>query len=239
MIQVHLSSSPKLCADELSPLPVRRERARVRALCRQTRNHCSALSQPLPVYRERSSARYAVTETAVKELFSVGRRHGFTLVEILIVVVILGILAAVVVPQFSNASGMARENALKDDLRYLRMQIGVYKAQHQDAPPGYANGNTSNAPDALTFVLQLTQYTNHSGEYSATPDADHAFGPYMLRVPVNPLNGKDGVWVYAADTQMPAPNASIDAGWIYNATTQQIIPNLPGVDASGVAYADY
>ena len=44
---------------------------------------------------------------------------GFTLVEILIVVVILGILATIVLPQFSNASATARENTLKDELRYL------------------------------------------------------------------------------------------------------------------------
>jgi len=157
----------------------------------------------------------------------------------LIVVVILGILAALVVPQFSNASTMARENVLKDDLRYLRTQIGVYKAQHQDAPPGYPNGNTSATPDAATFVLQLTQYTDIAGAYSATPDAQHAFGPYVLRMPINPINSKDGVWVYATDNNMPACSAQVDAGWIYNALTQQIIPNLPGVDANGVAYADY
>ena len=37
-------------------------------------------------------------------------RRGFTLVELLIVVVILGILATIVIPQFSNASQQAREN---------------------------------------------------------------------------------------------------------------------------------
>src|SRR4051812_32333230 len=73
-------------------------------------------------------------------------RGGFTLVEILIVVVILGILATVVIPQFSNASQEARENTLKDDLRYLRIQIQVYKAQHRDVPPGYPNADPNQAP---------------------------------------------------------------------------------------------
>ena len=70
---------------------------------------------------------------------------GFTLIEILIVVVILGILATIVIPQFSNASAQASENTLKDDLRYLRTQIVVFKAQHRDVPPGYPGGDPSAA----------------------------------------------------------------------------------------------
>ena len=68
-------------------------------------------------------------------------RRAFTLIELLIVIVILGILATIVVPQFSNASINAKENTLKDELRYLRTQIVVYKAQHHDVPPGYPNGD--------------------------------------------------------------------------------------------------
>ena len=41
-----------------------------------------------------------------------GRKSGFTLIEILIVVIILGILAAIVIPQFSNASNDARKSSL-------------------------------------------------------------------------------------------------------------------------------
>src|SRR5438105_7827710 len=70
-------------------------------------------------------------------------RAGFTLIEILIVVTILGIIATIVVPQFSTASNTARENMLKDELRYLRTQIVVYKAQHHDVNPGYPGGDTT------------------------------------------------------------------------------------------------
>jgi len=62
-------------------------------------------------------------------------RKGFTLVEILIVVIILGILAAIVIPQFTNASQNARESSLQSILQTLRSQIELYKLQHGDTLP--------------------------------------------------------------------------------------------------------
>src|SRR5438046_2546568 len=80
--------------------------------------------------------------------------RAFTLIETLIVVVILGILATIVIPQFSNASVNAKENMLKDELRYLRTQVVVYKAQHHDVPPGYPGGDRTAAPTAPDFLAQ-------------------------------------------------------------------------------------
>jgi len=56
-------------------------------------------------------------------------RRGFTLVEILIVVVILGILAAVVIPQFVNASDEAQVGNVETQLRTLRTQVQLFRAQ--------------------------------------------------------------------------------------------------------------
>jgi type II secretion system protein G len=61
-------------------------------------------------------------------------RRGFTLIEILIVVVILGILAAVVVPQFTNAADDANDAAVRSQLQTLRGQIELYRAQNSDDP---------------------------------------------------------------------------------------------------------
>ncbi|MDP7007990.1 MAG: prepilin-type N-terminal cleavage/methylation domain-containing protein [Phycisphaerales bacterium] len=62
------------------------------------------------------------------------RRNAFTLIEILIVVVILGILAAVVVPQFTNAADDANDAAVRSQLQTLRGQIELYRAQQSGEP---------------------------------------------------------------------------------------------------------
>ena len=82
---------------------------------------------------------------------------GFTLVEILIVVVILGILAAIVIPQFTQASTEARESSLVSNLQTIRSQIELYKIQHNDNPP----------TDATTFEAQMTGLTDVDGNAAA------------------------------------------------------------------------
>jgi general secretion pathway protein G len=155
------------------------------------------------------------------------RRRAFTLIEILIVVVILGILAAIVIPQFSNASITARENTLKDELRYLRTQIVVYKAQHRDVPPG---------PDADDFVEQMTGHTDDLGNISASRTDVYKFGPYLSKMPTNTINGKTDVKVVANDGAMTADDTT---GWIYRADPLEIIANSTGSDVNETPYAQY
>ena len=165
---------------------------------------------------------------------------GFTLVEILIVVVILGILATIVIPQFSNASHEARENTLKDDLRYLRIQIQVFKAQHEDLAPGYPGGNSSAAPTEAAFVDQMTKHTDVRGTTNSSATPVYRFGPYLSSVPENPLNGKKAIKVIANGNALPAPVAADGStGFIYKPQTQEIIANLTGNDSTGKPYAQY
>src|SRR6188768_524083 len=122
-----------------------------------------------------------------------GMRGAFTLIEMLIVVVILGILATIVIPQFSNASINAKENMLKDELRYLRTQIVVYKAQHHDIPPGYPGGDRTAPATGADFVAQMTKPTNDYGITNAVATSTFKFGPYLSAMPANPLTKLDGV----------------------------------------------
>ena len=102
-------------------------------------------------------------------------QQAFTLVEILIVVVILGILAAVVIPQFSSAADTSRENTVRMDLHRIRIQIEIYRQQHNATPPTLEN-----------FVQQMTLASNEDGETAAVGTAGYRFGPYIQAVPLNP-----------------------------------------------------
>lgn len=61
-------------------------------------------------------------------------RRAFTLIEILIVVVILGILAAIVIPQFTDASEEAQRSNLQSQLQTLRSQVELWNVQNPATP---------------------------------------------------------------------------------------------------------
>ncbi|NIA22042.1 MAG: prepilin-type N-terminal cleavage/methylation domain-containing protein [Anaerolineaceae bacterium] len=131
------------------------------------------------------------------------RKKAFTLVEILIVVIILGILAAVVIPQFSEASSDTRASSVMSDLKMIRSQIQLYKAQHSES-----------YPDA--FANQMTKYTDVDGTTATAYTSTYRFGPYMLKVPPNPYTGDNTVRTVTTGT-FAAPTTS--AGWYYNSGT--------------------
>ena len=108
-------------------------------------------------------------------------RKGFTLVEILIVVVILGILAAIVIPQFTNASEAAKASSVLSQLQTLRSQIELYKNQHNNLYPT-SNGTLTGTWD----WTKLTSKTDIAGTVGTTAGT-HIYGPYMQQAPKNPF----------------------------------------------------
>jgi general secretion pathway protein G len=59
---------------------------------------------------------------------------GFTLIELMIVMAIIGVLAVVAIPSFIGAIKQAREAVLKEDLHVLRAAIDSYTMDKQKAP---------------------------------------------------------------------------------------------------------
>jgi len=162
--------------------------------------------------------------------------RAFTLVEILIVVVILGILAAIAVPKFSNASSMARENTLKDDLRLLRTQINVYRANHQDVSPGYPGGDTTQTPTMQAFSDQLTLFTDTLGNTSLTLTTACRWGPYFTQLPQNPVSSLSTLKFLGPSDAFTADGTT---GWLYQPSSGYVKPNLIGVDSDNRAFSDY
>ncbi len=126
------------------------------------------------------------------------KRLAFTLVELLIVVIILGILAAVVVPQFSDASGDAQLSSLTTNLQTIRGQIELYKIQHSSTYPALA-----------TFSAKMTAGTDVAG------DPGNDFGPYLQAIPKNPYNNLNDL----------AATLTGATGWMYNETTGEFRAN--------------
>jgi general secretion pathway protein G len=130
-----------------------------------------------------------------------GNRDAFTLVEILIVVVILGILAALVIPQFANASQDARKANMRNQLQTVRGTIGLYRVEHRDIPPKLIT----------TGWTAVTSRTKTDGTIDPAGDR----GPYLPNAPVNPLTLSSSI---VALGTTPA----LSNGWFYDENTGEV-----------------
>jgi general secretion pathway protein G len=104
---------------------------------------------------------------------------GFTLVELLVVIVILAVLAAIVVPKFLGAGERSREAALKSDLKVLRNAVALFYTDCKAYPSAMADLGATAAP---------AQGKDSSGANKAIAAADWN-GPYVESVPTDPISG--------------------------------------------------
>lgn len=168
----------------------------------------------------------------------VRRAKAFTLVEILIVVVLLGVLAAIVVPALAGWGVQAQQATLAMNLSLLRRFIPVYTSQHGETAPGYPNGDLSASPTEQAFVDQATLSSNRFGQTALPGTVGFPLGPYISKVPPNPFNRKSTVGFIAAGANFP-PAADGLYGYLYKPATGEIRPDNPEADSRGIPFYEY
>jgi len=138
----------------------------------------------------------------------------------LIVVVIMAVLAAVVIPEFSTSTDDTKKSTVQFNLSCIRRVIQNYRGQHGQMP--LVNGSQTLA-DVLTNKTQIN---------GTVDNKNGVFGPYVNEFPENPFAMSASIKLITND---PATLGDVTAGgsggWLYNKTTGGIwLDKDPGYD---------
>lgn len=160
-------------------------------------------------------------------------RSGFSLVEVLIVIIVVGILAAMAIPRFTSSSDQARETAMRSSLNSLQRAVELYRHEHEGVYPGAVSHRTGSpvatvAQAESAFVAQLERYSTRGGRTALIASGSFRYGPYLRQgLPVNPMNECSGITCDITETDVTKMqgNSADGTGWRFYVRTGRIIPN--------------
>lgn len=148
------------------------------------------------------------------------RLRGLSLIELVIVVAMIGILAAIVIPRFSNATDASKASAVTAQISTVKKALIVYKNEHNDAYP--------TADQLINNPWQaLTNSTDINGDA-----AGDTYGPYLLKAPINIYQNTSTI----ASDDSAAWQYDPDTGTIKAVVPQAIIDNA---DELNIAASDF
>jgi prepilin-type N-terminal cleavage/methylation domain-containing protein len=141
-------------------------------------------------------------------------RAGFSLIELVIVIVIIGIIAAIALPRMGNRAESAKVVRLLEDLNRYQEAIERYKIEHGGRSPAHDSTGALDASSA-NFIARLTTPTDDDGALRA----GGIFGPYLRAAPSNSVSKLSTVRIGGA-----AAGAGTH-GWRYGPNTGLIEPD--------------
>ncbi len=157
---------------------------------------------------------------------------GFTLIEMLIVIVVLGILAMIIIPQITVSTEDAKISTLQTNLSGMRSAIETYYAQHNSIYPGKKHQTTgsdtiSDAEAGIAFLAQLTLYSRATGVTANSKDATFKFGPYIKggALPKNPFTATNNVTADYDESNITVRAADAASAWKFYPVTGVFIAN--------------
>ncbi len=86
------------------------------------------------------------------------RRSGFTLVELLIVIIVIAVLAAIAIPKFVSASERSKESSLHADLKLVRNAVALFQ------------NDTGYYPAVITDIAATTAPASGKDSFRSQPD---------------------------------------------------------------------
>ena len=132
------------------------------------------------------------------------RNKGFTLIEVMVVMVILGILAAIIVPKIMNRPDQARVVAASNDIRSIMSALKLYRLDNGQYP------TTSQGLKALVQKPQTDPIPSNWHQYLGRLPKDPWGNAYMYLSPG--VHGRVDVWSYGADGKPGGTGKNADIG---------------------------